>query len=558
MLMRSAIPPQSFSTTPAPYAASHAPPPIGHNGMSRDDWITMIMGDGHRPPAVTRISQHIALVIFHIADPTTNTTQKSLRDLERITGWGRQTILDHLAELEVYIKVTFGKGRAKAIFEMTGVFTEARSVLLGGELNGVSSQPDTRMDTKMDTKVCGQPDGHKNGVQQTVVASQMDTNCCGQPDGHKNIVQPDTNVCGQPDGHKVGVNDVLVASQMDTKPDLGGDKGGGLRLLKFDNANEAKQGTSQEAEPNPRKVAKPVEPQPIPATVFEPDHPDDLIPPSAEDVALELADRPIIGRENPDGSFTGLAFRLSAAEAATLRRSFPNLSWPADFVQADATLARSFAAEEIDTGRIAKKTERASRFTQYLFAANRKAAERKAAELATSGSKNNSKGTGGQAWAAMMAVPEGAMAEFADRAKWVDGKLVLNAAERADWLPKFGNEPDMVDMMLLEITALIDPSSQMPLLPQVRKHLSRKWQDRKNSDERYLKAVKERKSMPYPGKPSNGMATQGGYGYTSHKVSPDALKEAPRPAPKKRPLSDVPPSTEPRRDWREATKPKAD
>ena len=92
------------------------------NMLSREEFIRRVLYSGD----VTRIAQHLAVVIFLVAEGR-NQLNLSVRDLERITGWSRPTIKDHLAELEVFVRVTFGGGRAKALFELQGVIEDALS-----------------------------------------------------------------------------------------------------------------------------------------------------------------------------------------------------------------------------------------------------------------------------------------------------------------------------------------------------------------------------------------------------------------------------------------------
>lgn len=160
---------------------------LGHNGMTRDEWLYAILQSGE----VTRISQHLALVIYHLSDPATNTARLSARDLERITGWGRTAILEHLDELDIYVRVKWGQGRAKALFELQGVIAEAIKPLQSvretdttadtrTEINSSVREADTRKDTTADTKISGRLACHKNGVHQPVVsASRTQTQIWG-------------------------------------------------------------------------------------------------------------------------------------------------------------------------------------------------------------------------------------------------------------------------------------------------------------------------------------------------------------------------------------------
>jgi hypothetical protein len=93
---------------------------IGHNLPNARDWLYAVLHSGE----VTQISQHLALVIFHSVDEDGH-LKASARDLERITGWGRQTIADHLGELKVFMSVQLGVGRAKSTFDLQCKITRA-------------------------------------------------------------------------------------------------------------------------------------------------------------------------------------------------------------------------------------------------------------------------------------------------------------------------------------------------------------------------------------------------------------------------------------------------
>lgn len=86
---------------------------IGHNLPPARDWLYAVLHSGE----VTRVAQHLALVIFHIVDET-GRASASVRDLERITGWSKATIADHLGELKVFMQVKLGVGRGKSEFDL--------------------------------------------------------------------------------------------------------------------------------------------------------------------------------------------------------------------------------------------------------------------------------------------------------------------------------------------------------------------------------------------------------------------------------------------------------
>lgn len=92
-------------------------PPQGGNLRTREDWLRLIIHGGH----VTRIGQHLALVIYHLTDTTTNVATLSARDLEKITGWSKTVIVKHLREIHEFVHVMWGAGRAKSVFELQGV-----------------------------------------------------------------------------------------------------------------------------------------------------------------------------------------------------------------------------------------------------------------------------------------------------------------------------------------------------------------------------------------------------------------------------------------------------
>lgn len=93
---------------------------VGHNLPTAREWLYAVLHSGE----VTRVGQHLALVIFHIVDENGHLTA-SVRDLERITGWGRQTIADHLGELKVFMAVQLGVGRGKSEFDLQCKITRA-------------------------------------------------------------------------------------------------------------------------------------------------------------------------------------------------------------------------------------------------------------------------------------------------------------------------------------------------------------------------------------------------------------------------------------------------
>ena len=88
--------------------------------MTREEFLHRILHSGE----ITKIGQHLALVIFLLAEGN-NQLHTSVRDLERITGWSKSMISDHLDELKIFMRVHFGTGRAKTLFELQGVIEDA-------------------------------------------------------------------------------------------------------------------------------------------------------------------------------------------------------------------------------------------------------------------------------------------------------------------------------------------------------------------------------------------------------------------------------------------------
>ena len=152
------------------------------NGITRDEFLRRIMHSGE----VTKIAQHLALVIFLCAEGT-NQTRMSVRDLERITGWTRTAISDHLAELKIFMEITFGSGRAKTLFQLQGVIEQAISAaVVSGTL---ASTPAATADANL---VARQADAivAKEADANPVVASQPDAVVASQPDASKESFPP--------------------------------------------------------------------------------------------------------------------------------------------------------------------------------------------------------------------------------------------------------------------------------------------------------------------------------------------------------------------------------
>lgn len=150
-----------------------------HNMMTREDFLHRVVHSGE----VTRIAQHLALVIF-ILSCGKSCFGASMRDLERITGWGKSTIRDHLSELEVFMKVTLGVGRGKTTFELQGVIEDA---LNAGLASGSRTQQSDAT-TEPAANSVRQPDtmaDRKSSVQQQ--DASQDT----KPDTNSSVREPD-------------------------------------------------------------------------------------------------------------------------------------------------------------------------------------------------------------------------------------------------------------------------------------------------------------------------------------------------------------------------------
>ena len=198
------------------------------NMRTREDWLAAVLSGRD----VTRISQHLALVIYHLADPATGIAKRSLRELEAITGWGRSTIADHLAELEVFMRIYLGQGRGKSTFEIECEITRAVQ-----QQRVMASQPDATALTAT-TVVASQPDTTPNDAPVmasqpdatqpepvAVVASQPDATVVSgvvvsQPDAIPDATPDTTVMATEPDAKPDAKPDTtVVASQPDAKPD---------------------------------------------------------------------------------------------------------------------------------------------------------------------------------------------------------------------------------------------------------------------------------------------------------------------------------------------------
>lgn len=293
----------------------------GHNGMSRDDWLFAILQSGQ----VTRIAQHLALVIYHLSDPTTNIAKLSARDLEALTGWGRTTIRQHVDELDAFISVTWGQGRAKALFELQGVIAEAvrplkaaRDADRNGQSGGhnamgthlvVASQVAT---TPPAEPLYGQSGGHN---APSVVVSQVATNGCGGPDGHNNgrmtVVHAATTENGQPDGHNQSLVTTIVATSRTQNADGGDYRGGSLGEEVSKKVRGGEGGSARE---------------------------------SIRVIEIDREPPPFIVHD--DGSFSGTAFEhFTATEVASFRLAYEWIDVIPSLIEFDRYLTKKFAED---------------------------------------------------------------------------------------------------------------------------------------------------------------------------------------------------------------------
>lgn len=128
------------------------------NMMNRHEFLKRILQSGE----ITRVAQHLALAIIILADECQ--LKASVRDLERMTGWSKSKIADHLGELDAFIKVTLGVGRGKSVFEVQGMIEDAlNKAIVAGSRAPVASagrtlardsvpRADATVDATADTK----------------------------------------------------------------------------------------------------------------------------------------------------------------------------------------------------------------------------------------------------------------------------------------------------------------------------------------------------------------------------------------------------------------------
>jgi hypothetical protein len=144
------------------------------NLMTREEFIRRVLHSGE----ITQIAQHLALVVFLLAEGR-NQLQLSVRDLEKITGWSRPTIRAHIDELDIFMRVTFGGGRAKALFELQGVIEDAlaNAVVAGSRAFKAATKFATNQPaTTVIAKEAAKTDVAAKEAATNVVANQVTTN----------------------------------------------------------------------------------------------------------------------------------------------------------------------------------------------------------------------------------------------------------------------------------------------------------------------------------------------------------------------------------------------
>lgn len=282
------------------------------NGVTREEWLHQVLYSGQ----VTRIGQHLAVVIYHLSDRETNVAKASVRDLDRITGWSRPTIMDHLSELDVFIRVTWGAGRAKSLFELQGVITEA-----------IRANQEEETPLVVANQVAA------------AVAKEVAENSSG------NSEHPETANTASP---QVAATEVAkeVASEVATNP------------AETVVANQVAAVVAKEVAESGKNSA-------TGGTIGGENN---NYPNNSLSLSVPLPRPPIVGLQ-PDGSFEGHAFDLPAIEVEGIALSYPMLSMPGDLVAADRVLKRDFDREE----RTPSLDERMARLHQYLAKCNRQA-----------------------------------------------------------------------------------------------------------------------------------------------------------------------------------------
>lgn len=280
------------------------------NLRTREQWLDAVLHSRR----VSRIGQHLALVIYHLADVTTNIAKLSARDLERITGWSRTAIAEHINELHrlgEFLLVQWGQGRAKSIFELQGVIA------------GVMAQKKAERDaaTMADTTPSGNVAGATADamVATTVVASQPASIVATTADttGYVRHVDDTDHAC------------VRQADANAEKSHEGGTIGGECNKTQDLSLSHSLCAQARE----------------------KAETPDWMI--------------------SEDGGFEGQVFELTGVEVGALATTYSYLEFPADLVGVDQFLARQFSQLEHSP----PIKDRLARMHTYLAKRNREARE---------------------------------------------------------------------------------------------------------------------------------------------------------------------------------------
>lgn len=284
------------------------------NLRTREQWLHAVLHSGR----VSRIGQHLALVIYHLADVATNIAKLSARDLERITGWSRTAIAEHVNELHrlgEFLRVQWGQGRAKSIFELQGVIA------------GVMAQKKAERDAA------------------TTIATTADTTSSGNLADATAGTKPDTNV---------------MASQLVATADATADT-----TVVASHADATDHRCVRHADAN-------LEKSPEGGTIGgESNKTQDLsLSHSLCAQAREKAEPPD-WMISEDGGFEGQVFELSGVEVGALATTYSYLEFPADLVGVDQFLARQFSQLEHSP----PIKDRLARMHTYLAKRNREARE---------------------------------------------------------------------------------------------------------------------------------------------------------------------------------------
>lgn len=381
--------------------------PANPNLRTRDDWLRAII-HGRQ---VDRIGQHLALVIYHLTDPSTNTATLSARDLEAITGWSKTVIVKHLREIHDFIHVKWGAGRAKSVFEMQGVIADMMAAKKAER--DAAAAAATEVATTDAAKASGNDSGNE-------VAAPVATTVA-------------TNVSGNVAATIVAANQ-SCGNVVATKSGEGGTIGGE---------------TTKTLQPNNTHTPAACEAR-------------------APDWLVE------------DGCFAGQLFELSETEYLGMQRAYGNLEFPAEMVSADAF----FAAKFIPMDPRPPRSEQMAALHNYLNTQNRKAGELRRQVMASAAGKPRKS-------AAPM------LGENADHSScWLDEKgLHLVNGFRAEWLKKFDNDEERLDLALKEIAPHVKPNSPTSMSVQVGGKLAKIVGEKRDRDTRYAKAVKPEKGI---------------------------------------------------------------